>query len=165
MTDELVDPFAKAVENETPKQEESKEETKTVSDENPYEGKVVIFIKRDTSYASPGITVHAATAAEAKEALRNVVREELPEAVSMVADAFLKLAPAELPANPKRPAAEQPTSELPPGVPSINCDGHSKERKYVAKGTWAALFCQGTDDKDKQCPPLWRQKDGSYKAK
>ncbi|MFD8594577.1 hypothetical protein ACFV1L_06210 [Kitasatospora sp. NPDC059646] len=29
--------------------------------------------------------------------------------------------------------------------------------------TWAALFCSARS-KAEQCPPLWRQKDGSYKA-
>ncbi|MFJ5882649.1 hypothetical protein [Kitasatospora cineracea] len=29
--------------------------------------------------------------------------------------------------------------------------------------TWAALFCSARSKSD-QCPPLWRQKDGTYKA-
>ncbi|MGW0876696.1 hypothetical protein ACWD3Z_40410 [Streptomyces sp. NPDC002740] len=37
-------------------------------------------------------------------------------------------------------------------------------RKLVEKGTWAALFCQAREKSD-QCEPLWRQKDGSFKAK
>ncbi|MFD8088946.1 hypothetical protein [Streptomyces malaysiensis] len=37
-------------------------------------------------------------------------------------------------------------------------------RKLVEKANWAALFCQAREKSD-QCDPLWRQKDGSYKAK
>ncbi|MEU3825201.1 hypothetical protein AB0F36_07725 [Streptomyces sp. NPDC029080] len=37
-------------------------------------------------------------------------------------------------------------------------------RKLVEKANWAALFCQARDKSD-QCEPLWRQKDGSFKAK
>ncbi|MFC9591496.1 hypothetical protein ACFTUC_17110 [Streptomyces sp. NPDC056944] len=36
-------------------------------------------------------------------------------------------------------------------------------RSLVTKPTWAALFCDGPDG-DK-CDPLWKQKDGSFKAK
>ncbi|MFC9231330.1 hypothetical protein ACFTZI_20590 [Streptomyces decoyicus] len=37
-------------------------------------------------------------------------------------------------------------------------------RKLVEKSNWAALFCQAREKSD-QCEPLWRQKDGSFKAK
>lgn len=37
-------------------------------------------------------------------------------------------------------------------------------RKLVEKNDWSALFCQAREKSD-QCEPLWRQKDGSYKAK
>ncbi|MEU9603666.1 hypothetical protein [Streptomyces sp. NPDC048057] len=40
-------------------------------------------------------------------------------------------------------------------------------RNFKDGGTWAAQFCgapQGVQKSD-QCPPLWRQKDGSYRAK
>ncbi|MCX4685451.1 hypothetical protein OG401_14190 [Kitasatospora purpeofusca] len=37
-------------------------------------------------------------------------------------------------------------------------------RKLFEKGDWAAMFCQAREKSD-QCPPLWRQKDGSFKAK
>ncbi|MEU6765874.1 hypothetical protein ABZ916_25565 [Streptomyces sp. NPDC046853] len=35
-------------------------------------------------------------------------------------------------------------------------------RSMVSKANWTALFCDGPDG-DK-CEPLWKQKDGSYKA-
>ncbi|MFE9455955.1 hypothetical protein [Streptomyces californicus] len=43
-------------------------------------------------------------------------------------------------------------------------DDCSHGRKLVEKANWAALFCQAREKSD-QCEPLWRQKDGSYKAK
>ncbi|MFD4646297.1 hypothetical protein [Streptomyces sp. NPDC058441] len=36
-------------------------------------------------------------------------------------------------------------------------------RSLVSKANWTALFCDGPDG-DK-CEPLWKQKDGSFKAK
>ncbi|MFJ8041184.1 hypothetical protein ACIRBX_11830 [Kitasatospora sp. NPDC096147] len=54
-------------------------------------------------------------------------------------------------------------------VPASNSAGPADDdcahgRKLVEKGSWAALFCQAREKSD-QCEPLWRQKDGSYKAK
>ncbi|MFJ9771792.1 hypothetical protein ACIRVF_11140 [Kitasatospora sp. NPDC101157] len=37
-------------------------------------------------------------------------------------------------------------------------------RKLVDKGSWSAMFCQAQNKGD-QCEPLWKQKDGSFKAK
>ncbi|MFE4513790.1 hypothetical protein ACFRMQ_06265 [Kitasatospora sp. NPDC056783] len=37
-------------------------------------------------------------------------------------------------------------------------------RKLFEKDDWAAMFCQARD-KSSQCPPLWRQKDGTFKPK
>jgi hypothetical protein len=50
----------------------------------------------------------------------------------------------------------------PSGGPADDDCAHG--RKLVEKGTWAALFCQAREKSD-QCEPLWRQKDGSFKAK
>lgn len=55
----------------------------------------------------------------------------------------------------------QTTQSAPAGTPDDPCP-HG--RKLVEKAGWAALFCQAAD-KNGQCEPLWRQKDGSYKAK
>ncbi|MFB7906439.1 hypothetical protein ACFC1T_08445 [Kitasatospora sp. NPDC056076] len=37
-------------------------------------------------------------------------------------------------------------------------------RKLVDKGNWSAMFCQAPQKPD-QCAPLWKQPDGSFKAK
>ncbi|MGW2539343.1 hypothetical protein ACWC5I_00340 [Kitasatospora sp. NPDC001574] len=37
-------------------------------------------------------------------------------------------------------------------------------RKLFEKADWAAMFCQAREKGD-QCPPLWRQKDGTFKPK
>ncbi|MFI5802949.1 hypothetical protein [Streptomyces sp. NPDC051561] len=47
---------------------------------------------------------------------------------------------------------------------SAGDDDCTHGRKLVEKGTWAAMFCQA-EPKSSQCDPLWRQKDGTYKAK
>ncbi|GAA4071103.1 hypothetical protein [Streptomyces hundungensis] len=40
------------------------------------------------------------------------------------------------------------------------------QRTFKDGGSWAAYFCGGRGlDKSEQCPPLWRQKDGSFRAK
>ncbi|MGW1867921.1 hypothetical protein ACWCPS_20415 [Streptomyces mauvecolor] len=40
------------------------------------------------------------------------------------------------------------------------------QRTFKDGGSWAAYFCGGRGlDKPEQCPPLWRQKDGSFRAK
>ncbi|MEU2513754.1 hypothetical protein [Streptomyces syringium] len=39
-------------------------------------------------------------------------------------------------------------------------------RTFKDGGSWAAHFCGGRGlDKSQQCPPLWRQQDGTYRAK
>ncbi|SCD90355.1 MULTISPECIES: hypothetical protein [unclassified Streptomyces] len=43
-------------------------------------------------------------------------------------------------------------------------DDCSHGRKLVDKGAWAAMFCQAPE-KSAQCEPLWRQNDGTFKAK
>ncbi|XMN06928.1 hypothetical protein ACK8N7_13180 [Streptomyces griseobrunneus] len=48
------------------------------------------------------------------------------------------------------------------GAPSGDDCPHG--RKLVDKGAWAAMFCQAPD-KSGQCEPLWRQNDGTFKAK
>ncbi|MCZ4119013.1 hypothetical protein O3X23_06335 [Streptomyces sp. H39-S7] len=49
-------------------------------------------------------------------------------------------------------------------TPAGEADDCEHGRKLVEKSDWAALFCQAREKSD-QCEPLWRQKDGSYKAK
>ncbi|MER6912261.1 hypothetical protein ABT354_11360 [Streptomyces sp. NPDC000594] len=40
------------------------------------------------------------------------------------------------------------------------------QRNFRDGGSWAAYFCGGRGlDKAQQCPPLWKQKDGSFRAK
>jgi hypothetical protein len=50
-----------------------------------------------------------------------------------------------------------------PKKPSVADDDCPHGRSLVEKANWAAMFCNG-DDGDK-CEPLWRQKDGSFKAR
>ncbi|MFF4557194.1 hypothetical protein [Streptomyces sp. NPDC001422] len=47
--------------------------------------------------------------------------------------------------------------------PAVADDDCPHGRSLVEKANWSALFCNG-DDGDK-CEPLWKQKDGSFKAK
>lgn len=50
------------------------------------------------------------------------------------------------------------------GVTAYSCD-HGP-RTFKDGGSWAAHFCGGRGlDKSQQCPPLWRQQDGTYRAK
>jgi hypothetical protein len=49
-------------------------------------------------------------------------------------------------------------------APADNGDTCPHGRKLVEKENWAARFCQAQDRAD-QCAPLWRQKDGTFKAK
>ncbi|MEV6553933.1 hypothetical protein AB0M57_35350 [Streptomyces sp. NPDC051597] len=50
------------------------------------------------------------------------------------------------------------------GSSDYTCD-HG-QRNFKDGGSWAAYFCGGRGlEKPDQCPPLWRQKDGSFRAK
>lgn len=60
---------------------------------------------------------------------------------------------------PKKFAA----GKVQPKKPAVADDDCPHGRALVEKATWSAMFCQG-DDGDK-CEPLWKQKDGSFKAK
>ncbi|WP_241826797.1 hypothetical protein [Streptomyces graminilatus] len=51
-----------------------------------------------------------------------------------------------------------------PKKPAVADDDCPHGRNLVEKANWAALFCNSQDDSDK-CEPLWRQKDGSFKAR
>ncbi|MFF9653051.1 hypothetical protein [Streptomyces sp. NPDC014622] len=46
--------------------------------------------------------------------------------------------------------------------PKLANDECSHGRSLVSKANWSAMFCDGPDG-DK-CEPLWKQKDGSFKA-
>ncbi|MEU5187020.1 hypothetical protein AB0G83_07680 [Streptomyces klenkii] len=54
-------------------------------------------------------------------------------------------------------------------APAAAGGGHTCDhgpRNFKDGGTWAAYFCGGRGlDKSQQCPPLWRQADGSFRAK
>ncbi|MEV3860735.1 hypothetical protein AB0J38_41310 [Streptomyces sp. NPDC050095] len=52
------------------------------------------------------------------------------------------------------------TSEAAPQVAGDDCP-HG--RSLVKKANWTALFCDA-ENKAEKCEPLWRQKDGSFKA-
>lgn len=64
--------------------------------------------------------------------------------------------------TPKRFEGGKVTTKATPSGPADDACEHG--RKLVEKANWSALFCQARDKGD-QCEPLWRQKDGSYKAK
>ncbi|MEU3351270.1 hypothetical protein [Streptomyces sp. NPDC037389] len=55
-----------------------------------------------------------------------------------------------------------------PAAPSADTTGYScthGPRTFKDGGSWAAYFCGGRGlDKPQQCPPLWRQKDGTFRA-
>ncbi|MFB8199415.1 hypothetical protein [Kitasatospora purpeofusca] len=63
-------------------------------------------------------------------------------------------------AMPKRFEGGKVTSK----APSDDAEDCPHGRKLFEKADWAAMFCQAREKSD-QCPPLWRQKDGSFKAK
>lgn len=48
-------------------------------------------------------------------------------------------------------------------TPAVAGDDCPHGRSLVQKATWTALFCQA-ENKGDQCEPLWKQKDGSFKA-
>jgi hypothetical protein len=48
-------------------------------------------------------------------------------------------------------------------APQVAGDDCPHGRSLVSKSNWSALFCQA-EDKGSQCEPLWKQKDGSFKA-
>ncbi|WP_449658138.1 hypothetical protein [Streptomyces buecherae] len=65
------------------------------------------------------------------------------------------------------PAAAAPTFQngrvvLPDQAPDQCPHGRTFREGTGAKGPWAAMFCSGPQGA--QCDPLWRQKDGSFKA-
>jgi len=65
-------------------------------------------------------------------------------------------------AAPKKFENGKVTSKAKPKPPADDDCPHG--RSLVEKANWSALFCD-EEDKVEKCEPLWRQKDGSYKAK
>ncbi|MFJ2187804.1 hypothetical protein ACIOJE_07510 [Kitasatospora sp. NPDC087861] len=63
--------------------------------------------------------------------------------------------------TPKKFANGKVVSQAPAGPGDDDCP-HG--RKLVDKGSWSAMFCQA-QPKSAQCEPLWKQDDGSFKAK
>ncbi|WP_280676781.1 hypothetical protein [Kitasatospora sp. MAA19] len=63
--------------------------------------------------------------------------------------------------GPKRFEGGRVVSKTSAGLDDDQCE-HG--RKLVDKGSWSAMFCQA-QPKGAQCEPLWKQPDGSFKAK
>ncbi|MGK5496368.1 hypothetical protein [Streptomyces sp. URMC 125] len=128
--------------------------------------KVRITLKGGAGFDAPWITIDGVNVEDALAQLKNsAVVKELIDTTSKVGAYFASLSqPAGGGSAPKRfengrvvskgqaPAAETPQD-----------DDCPHGRKLVDKGSWAAMFCQAP--KGQQCEPLWRQKDGSFKAR
>lgn len=166
----MNDPFASAVENTAPPVAETAPVVTTEKPEGA-NGAKGLSITYKGNNRDPWIVAYADTVSDALLIAADPQMPELMKLVRKGSEFFVSTGPqGDAPSASSAPATPQGGSQgggkpNPPGVPSINCN-HGP-RNYVSKANWAALFCgapQETPDNEK-CEPLWRQKDGSYKAK
>ena len=79
---EKSDPFKSQEKTETPK------ESKPVTEVNQTEGKITATLKQHGGFDAAWIVVHGANASEVKETLRDIMNEDLLNAVAITASAF-----------------------------------------------------------------------------
>jgi hypothetical protein len=164
-------------EDNTPTNTPNVEETKPMTDAatlGPAPFKIGFTLKAGASFEAewltPTVYGHSAeeTAKRGAELLNALKAEGLIELTSKAAE-YTRSQHKGSGAGPGRPAANAPKQFSGGKVQSKGNaappadDDCEHGRSLVEKATWAALFCNGPDG-DK-CEPLWRQKNGTYKAK
>lgn len=144
---------------------------------NPF--KIGFTLKSATGHDSEWLTpaVYGSTAEETaqrgKDLLLAMKAQGLIEFTSQAAKYFRDQRPTGTPTQAP-PAAAQPSfqdgqvqwnqqaPQAPFGGGGDSCThGRTHRDGTNAKGPWAAKFCNERN-KQAQCPPLWRQKDGSF---
>ncbi|MGW1278494.1 hypothetical protein ACWD4V_16280 [Streptomyces tsukubensis] len=138
---------------------------------NPF--KIGFTLKASEKFSAEWLTptVYGATAAETAERGRDLLLAmQEAELIDLTAKAasFMRskhIAPEAPKGQPKFAGGKVQHQTTPADAGEYTCE-HGR-RNFKDGGTWAAQFCgapQGVPKSD-QCPPLWRQKDGSYRAK
>ncbi|MFC9974328.1 hypothetical protein ACFVH6_25835 [Spirillospora sp. NPDC127200] len=127
--------------------------------ENPIpthaEDKLVLTLKRGSGYDSPWIVLHT-TVETAKDELRELLAQEIPQAVSKVAEIFAGTAPASAPSAPRQSAPPAPST--PPGVEGKSCaHGPMVFRNGTNKfgKPYQAWFCPQPKDAYDKCKPIF----------
>ncbi|QJS09075.1 hypothetical protein HKX69_05690 [Streptomyces argyrophyllae] len=145
---------------ETPDNKESKPLT-TAAEPTPEN--VTLSIKGGPGYEASLLVVRAGSPEELDTLLAEragVFKSIMDRAAKMQAYSVEINAPAKSGSAPKRfSGGKVERKDSPPQTAGDDCP-HG--RSLVSKANWSALFCDGPDG-DK-CEPLWKQKDGSFKA-
>lgn len=121
-----------------------------------------ITLKFSGDYAAPWTVVRAPDAETAKQRIAEARESGLLDLVAKAGSHVNSLfAPISKAAAPARQASSPASS----GGGDYTC-AHGN-RNFKDGGSWAAYFCGAGRDvaKADQCEPLWRQKDGSFKAR
>ncbi|MEV5879279.1 hypothetical protein AB0L75_34665 [Streptomyces sp. NPDC052101] len=146
-------------------------EEKPVTSANPAPFKLGITLKAASSFEAEWITgsVHGGTADETAKRYVELVRalkghgaiELTAQAAQYTRDQY-KGGPGSTPKrfeNGKVVASNT-------GSGDYTCDHGQRVFKDNGPDSWAVYFCAGRHlPKPQQCPPLWRQKDGTFRAK
>ncbi|MFE5092061.1 hypothetical protein ACFRCI_17105 [Streptomyces sp. NPDC056638] len=147
-------------------------ETTNVVAPNPFE--VGITLKGAAGYDAEWLTprVSGATGEEVAKRVVELVKALADNGViELVSNASVKmrethqsLSGASAPKQFQGGRVVNKAASSGPFDPSPSGDECNHGRKLVDKSSWAAMFCQAPEKND-QCEPLWKQKDGSFKAK
>ncbi|MEU7104257.1 hypothetical protein ABZ951_04250 [Streptomyces sp. NPDC046215] len=130
--------------------------------------KVRVTLKGGAGFDAPWITIDAPSVADA------VAQLSRKDEVKALADAAAKAGAyfaatgkaATSGAAPKRFENGKVTPAPNPAADTGAYTCNHGQRNFKDGGAWAAYFCGGRGlDKSEQCPPLWRQADGSFRAK
>jgi hypothetical protein len=117
--------------------------------------KLVLTLKRGSGYDSPWIVLHT-TVETAKDELRTLLAQEIPQALSKVAEIFAGTAPANAPSALRQSAP--PAQSTPPGVEGKSCDhGQMTYRTGTNKfgKPYSAYFCPQPKDAYDKCKPIF----------
>ncbi|MGW3232447.1 hypothetical protein [Kitasatospora sp. NPDC001095] len=137
--------------------------TQTPTNTQPPEN-VTLSFKGGAGYDASLLVLRAGSVGEMDALLRTesaALKSLLEQAAKVQAFNTGLNSPANAGTSPKKFENGKVVSKSPAGLGDDTCE-HG--RKLVDKGTWSALFCQAPN-KAAQCPPLWKQDDGSFKAK
>ncbi|MEU5299765.1 hypothetical protein ACH4YO_07870 [Streptomyces noursei] len=132
------------------------------------DNKVTLTFKAGAGYEAPWIVVHGANIDDAYEQIEGSGEKlaSLMDKVARAANYFQTN--YQPPAKPQgKPSFQggKVQQQAQPSEGGYTCEHGA--RNYKNGGSWEAQFCgapQGVP-KAEQCPPLWKQKDGSFKAK
>jgi hypothetical protein len=123
-----------------------------------------ITLKFGGGYDAPWAVIRAGDAETAKERIQEAQRTGLLEMIAKASGHVSTLIGDKPSGGGQSRPAPRPGGGSQAPAETVDGDSCTHGRRLVDKGSWAAKFC-GHPDKSQQCEPLWRDKQGNFKAK